>query len=170
MSMTVKALVAGELRERYAGVDSACVVDLTGMNVKEQEQLRRALREKSARLEVLKNSLARRAFRDSPLEPLGNVLDGPCALVTSPESLIDVAKVLVQTAKEFAQLELKQAILAGDSNLLTVRDVSAMKSHAELLAELAMLVSSPGRAIVGCLRSPQSKIVGCLQAMIDKAA
>ncbi len=163
-------MVVRELRERYSGTDSACVIDLTGMNVQEQEQLRRALREKSGRVEVVKNSLARRAFQDSPLEPLGSVLDGPCALVTSPESVIDVAKVLVQVAKEFTQLELKQAIMLGDPDLLTVADVSKMKSQLELIAELAMLVVSPGRAVAGCLSSPQARIAGCLQAIIDKAA
>ena len=170
MSKAVKAMIAAELKERYADTDSACVVDLRGMNVQEQEQLRRSLREKSARLQVVKNSLARRAFQGGPLEPLGDTLEGPCALVTSSESLIEVAKVLVKAADEFNQLELKQAIVDGDPGLLTVTDVAKMKSHAELIGELVMLVASPGRALAACLISPQSKIAGCLKAMVDKAA
>ncbi len=170
MSRTVKAMVTHELRDRYAGLDSACVVDLTGMDVQEQEQLRRVLRKASARLEVVKNSLARRALRDGPLGPLGDALQGPCALVTSSESLIETAKVLVAAAKEFAELELKQAILAGDRALLTVAEVSKMKSQAETVGELAMLLTSPGRALAGCLGSPASKVAGCLEAMIERAA
>lgn len=170
MSMAIKKLITEELRKRYASMESACVVDLTGLNVQEQEQLREILRKKSARLEVVKNSLARRAFQDGPLESLGKALEGPCALVTSSESLIDAAKVLVEAAEEFTQLKLKQAIIEGDPNLLTIEAVSKMKSGAELLGELAMLIGSPGRAVAGCLRAPQSKIAGCLEALIDKAA
>lgn len=170
MSKAVKAMIAAELKERYADIDSACVIDLTGMNVQEQEQLRRNLREKSARLQVVKNSLARRAFQGGPLEPLGDALEGPCALVTSSESLIEAAKILVKAAEEFNQLELKQAILDGDPGLLTVADISKMKSRAELAGELVILAASPGRALVACLASPQSRIVGCLKAIVDKAA
>ncbi|UCC29911.1 MAG: 50S ribosomal protein L10 [Phycisphaerales bacterium] len=170
MSKAVKAMIATELKERYADSDSACVIDLTGMSVQEQEQLRKNLREKSARLQVVKNSLARRAFQGGPLEPLGDALEGPCALVTSSESLIETAKVLVKAAEEFNQLELKQAILDGDPGLLTVTDVSKMKSRTELVGELVMLAASPGRALAACLASPQSRIAGCLKAIVNKAA
>lgn len=170
MSRAVKAMIAEELKERYTGVDSVCVVSLSGLDVPEQERLRGMLREKSARLEVVKNSLARRAFRGGPLEPLGDALLGPCALVCSADSLIDAAKVLVEAAREFTQLELKQAIIEGDATLLTVRDVSRLKSHRELLGEVAMLVAAPARALAGCLQSPPARIAGCLKAIIDKAA
>ena len=170
MSKAVKAMVAEELRGRYAGVANACVVDLTGLNVIEQQQLRKRLRDKSGRLEVVKNSLARQAFAQSPLEPLGEALTGPCAVVTARESLIDVAKILVEAAKEFGKLGLKHAVIEGDPGLLSVTDVAKMKSHGELLAEIAMLVGSPGRALAACIASPQSKIAGCLKAIAHKAA
>ncbi len=170
MSKAVKAMITEELKDRFAGLQNACVIDLTGLKVQEQESLRRMLRDKDAKLQVIKNSLARRAFVDGPLEPLGKVLGGPCALVTCGDSLVEVAKILVQAAKEFKELELKQAIFDGDPDLLTVQEVSKMKTWLELIGEVAMLVSSPGRAIAGCLGSPQSKVAGCLKAIIDKAA
>ena len=170
MSKTVKAMVTTEFKNRFANTDSVCVVDMTGMNVPQQQQLRRRLREKSARVLVVKNSMVRRAFKDGPLQPLGDVLSGPCALVTTTDSLIDVAKAIVEAAKEFEHLKLKDAILDGEAELLTVDKLALMKSQSELIAEIAMLISSPGRALAGCLQSPQAKIAGCLKAMIDKAA
>jgi large subunit ribosomal protein L10 len=170
MSKAVKALMVDELRRRYAGVSSVCVVDLTGLNVQAQEKLRRTLRSKSARLEVVKNSVARWAFRDGPLGPLGKALEGPCALVTAADSPIDVAKLLVEAAKELPPLKLKQAVLEGDPALLTVETMSMLRSKREILGEVLMLVSSPGRALAGCLRSPQAKIAGCLKTLAEKAA
>jgi ribosomal protein L10 len=114
--------------------------------------------------------LARRAFKDTALEPLGLTLEGPCALVTGSDSLIDTAKVLVAAAKEFNKLALKQAVIEGDPDLLTVEQVSKLKGRMELLGEVAALVSSPGRALAGCLQGPQARIAGCLKAMVDKAA
>jgi large subunit ribosomal protein L10 len=163
-------MIAAELKERYTGVESVCVVDLTGLPVKAQESLRARLRDKSARLEVVKNSMARSAFRETPLEPLGKSLEGPCALVTCEESVIEAAKALVEAAEEFTELKLKQAIVDGDPDLLTVERLSKMKSRLELVGEIAMLVASPGRKVAACLQSPQAKIAGCLQAMVDRAA
>ena len=170
MSKQIKEMVRSALASRYADARSACVVDLTGLNVQSTERLRRALREKSARIHVVKNSMARRALVGTALETLGNALEGPCALVTSEDSIIDAAKALVEVAKEFATLGLKQAVFDGDPVLLTVEQLSKMRTKSELLGEVAMLVASPGRAIAGCLSSPQGKIAGCLKAMIDKAA
>ena len=170
MSKTIKAMVTDDLRVRYREVRSACVVDLTGLNVQEQQSLRATLRTRSGRLEVMRNSLARRAFQDGPLEPLSSTLVGPCALVTGSESVIELAKALVEAAQEFTQLKLKHAIMEGVPDLLTVEILAKMKSHRELIAEVAQLIGSPARALAGCLASPQSRIAGCLKALIEKAA
>jgi len=170
MSKPVKELVTQELKAKYSGVSSALVVDMTGMDVLTQEKFRKSLRAKSAKVEIVKNSLARRAWQGGPLEPLGVALEGPCAIVVGTESIIDIAKTLVEAAKEFNKLTLKKAIFEGDPDLVSVEQLSKMRGKNELLGEIAMLVSSPGRAIAGCLRSPQSKIAGCLKAIVDKAA
>lgn len=170
MSKTVKTMVTDDLRARYREVRSACVVDLTGLNVQEQQGLRATLRTRSGRLEVMRNSLARRAFQDGPLEPLSSTLVGPCALVTGSESVIELAKALVEAAQKFTQLKLKQAIMEGVPELLTVEILAKMKSHRDLIAEVAQLIGSPARALAGCLASPQSRIAGCLKALVERAA
>ena len=170
MSKAVKAMMADELRTRYEGISDVCVVDITGLNVQEQQELRSTLREKSAKMQIVKNSMAKHAFKDSTLGPLGNALEGPCAMVVSEQSIIDVARVLVEAAKSFSELKLKQAMMGGDAELMTIVQLSKMKSLRELIGDVAMLITSPGRAIAGCLQSPQSKIAGCLKTIAEKAA
>jgi len=169
MSKPVKGMLTDELRARFEGFASACVIDMTGMDVQQQEKLRKSIRGKKGRVQVVKNSLARRAFAGTSLDALGKALDGPCALVVSTESPVDIAKTLVESAKQFAKLKLKQAIFEGDADLITVEQLSKMKGKRELIGEVAMLVCSPGRAIAGCLQSAQGKIAGCLKALGDKA-
>jgi large subunit ribosomal protein L10 len=84
--------------------------------------------------------------------------------------MVEVAKLLVEAVKEFARLKLKRAVVEGDAGLLTIEEVSKLKSRGEVVGEVLMLISSPGRALAGCLRSPQSKIAGCLKVIADKAA
>lgn len=162
-------MLSDDLRKCYESVESVCVVDLTGLDVQKTQQIRRDLTQKNMRLQVVKNSTARLAFSDGPLGPLAKVLSGPCALVTGGDSIVEVAKTLVQWSKEFSEFTLKQAIVEGDTDLLDTRELSKMKSRIELIGEVAMLASSPGRAIAGCLGSPQGKIAGCLKAIVEKA-
>jgi large subunit ribosomal protein L10 len=168
MSKPVKDLITKELREQYQGVDSVCVVDLTGLDSKANHAFRGGLRAKGIAMHVVKNSLARRAFREGPLAPLGEALDGPCALVTGGESIVDVAKELAKWAKQFPQVGLKKAIIEGDADLVGVAELATWKGRTELIGEIAMLAASPGRSIAGCLNSPGGKIAGCLKALIEK--
>jgi large subunit ribosomal protein L10 len=168
MSKPLKKLMSDSMRQRYSGVESACVVDLTGLDVQKTQQIRRDLASKRIRLEVVKNSLARLAFREGPLGPLAEKLIGPCALATGGDSIVEVAKALVHWAKEFSQIALKQAMVDGDPDLLTIERLSTMKSRLEIIGEIAGLIASPGRALAGCIQSPGGKIAGCLKAMADK--
>lgn len=168
MSKPVKDLITEALRARYEGIQDVCVVDLTGLDVQRTQRLRQELVSKSMRLQVVKNSLARRAFRGGPLEPLGEQLRGPCGLVTGGDSIIDVAKALVLSARELGDIALKQAMVEGDAALLSVEQVARMKGHRELLGEIAVLVLSPGRAIAGCVAAPGARIAGCLKALAER--
>jgi large subunit ribosomal protein L10 len=168
MSKPLKNMLTSYLTDRYESVSSACVVDLTGLDVKTTEKLRVKLREKGGRMEVVPNRLARQAFSQGPLKPLGAALRGPSALIVADDSIIDIAKALVDFTRECKQLTLKQAILDGDPALISVRDLSGMKSRVEILGDVAALIWGPGRRIAGAIASPQGKIAGCLKAIAEK--
>ncbi len=169
MSKPVKDLITQELRKRYAGTASACVVELTGLDSIKTHKLRGALRSQGIEMHVVKNRLARRAFASGPLQALGDYLDGPCALVTGGDSIVDVAKALVKAAKDFPILKLKKAIVDGDQELVAVEEVATWRNKRETLGELVMLITSPGRRLAGCLVGPGGRIAGGLKAMAEKA-
>lgn len=168
MSKPVKDLVTNEYKELFGNADGACVVSVIGLDAISTNKLRGELRAKNLNLKVIKNSLARRAFGDGPLAALGTALTGPCALVTGGESVIDVAKALVDLKKTFPQIELKQGVFGGDTDLIDLERLASMKSRTELIGEVAMLVVSPGRNIAGCVAGPASLIAGCIKAIADK--
>jgi len=168
MSKPVKDLVTQEYKKRYGELDSACVVSVIGLDAISTNRFRRELRERNMRLQVVKNSLARRAFDGTALAPLGKGLEGPCALVTGGQSVIDVAKVLVEAKAKYPQIELRVGIIGGDSELLPIEELAKMKSRDELIAEVAMLIASTGRRLAGAVASPAGKIAGCVKAIADK--
>lgn len=167
MSKQLKTMITDALRSRFEGVEEACVVDLTGLNVEHTQAVRTALSDRDMRMMVVKNSLARRAFEGGPLGPLGLDLSGPCAFVTGGDSVIDVAREMVKLAAEYPQITLKRGLLSGDQELTAVAELAKLSGKKELLSEVAGLLASPGRALAGCLTSPQSKLAGCLKAMAE---
>jgi large subunit ribosomal protein L10 len=168
MSKPVKDLVTNEYRKLFGGAEGACVVSVIGLDAISTNKLRGTLRAKKINLKIVKNSLARRAFSDGPLAPLAPALSGPCALVTGGDSVIDVAKTLVELKKTYPKIELRQGLLDGEVELIELERLATMKSKAELAGEVAMLIMSPGRKIAGCLAGPAGRIAGCLKAIADK--
>jgi len=168
MSKPVKDMITQEYRARYDGVSGGCLVSVIGLNAISTNRLRGELGHRNLRLQVIKNSLARRAFAAGPLAPLTKALEGPCALVSGGDSIIDVAKALVDLQKTYPQLELKVGILEGDPELIEVQRLAKRKSRKELLGDLAMLMMSPGRALAGCLASPGGRLAGCVKTLADR--
>ena len=169
MSKELKALMADSYRRRYEGVSEACVVDVSRLNVAETMDVRTSLRHKGMRLNVVKNSLARRALAGGPLEALTASLEGPCAIAFGGESVIDLARTLARLAKDHTHLALRRGMLAGDPSLVAVEEIARFRDRFELLGDVAGLVAGPGRKVAACLVSPSSKIAGCLKAMIEQA-
>ena len=70
MSKPVKDMITNEYKARYGELSNACLVSVIRLDAISTNRLRGELQEKDLRLQVIKNSLARRAFADCPLAPL----------------------------------------------------------------------------------------------------
>ena len=166
MSKPVKQLLSDEVRRRCEGFDSACVIDISGLDAIKTNLMRGALKKQDIRMHVVKNSQARRALADGPLGALADSLSGPCALVYGEPPITDIAKELARWAKEHEVIKLKNGTL--EAELYSVQELSTMKGKTELVGEIGLLISSPARMIAGQLQSPASGIAGCLKALIEK--
>ena len=168
MSKPIKNLITSDYQRRYGEVASACVVSVIGLDAISTNKLRGELRKRSLRLQVVKNSLAKRAFGNTALAPLCNAMEGPCALVTGSGTAIEIAKALMDVKKTYPKIELRVGILDGDPGLIDVETLSKMRGRMELLGEIASILQSPGSRLAGCLASPAGRIAGCLKAMVEK--
>ncbi|UCG32885.1 MAG: 50S ribosomal protein L10 [Phycisphaerales bacterium] len=166
MSKPLKKTMTREYQSIFEDVAGACVVDLTRMDAGTVHELRGQLRQHGMRLRVVKNRIFRQAYREGPLAPLAEYLQGPCAVVTG-ESVIDVAKELVLAARDFPALTLKDGLIEGDGGLTPVKELAKMMSLGETRAHLVFLFLSPGRKAAAALQGG-GRIAGCLKFIIDK--
>jgi large subunit ribosomal protein L10 len=167
MSKPVKDVITHEYQQAFGELEGACVVNVVGLDAISTNKLRNEIRAKKLSMKVVRNSLARRALADRGLAPLAKALQGPCALVTGGDSIVEAAKILVALKKTYAKLELKLGLVEGD--LYEVEQISKMKSRADMLGEIAMLIASPGRRLAGCINAPGGKLAGCVKTIADKS-
>ena len=97
----------------HEGVEEAAVISLRGVDGQSNTKIRSDLRAKDIRVTIVRNKLFGRAFGDSPIGALSDVLTGSNALVYGAESIVEVAREIVSLVKEFPEIELKGAILDG---------------------------------------------------------
>ena len=170
MSKPVKEMIIDEYRNRFDGVTGGVVVQIRGLDATENNSFRNELRKKEIRVAVLKNTLARKAFTDGPLESINSALEGPTAFIWGAESPVDVARELVDWAKKLEQLELKAALLDGEffEGNAGVKKLSTFPTRDEAQAKVVTLLLSPHKNVVGAASSPGSKILGVIKTMQEK--
>ena len=109
---SVKADAIGELKNKIGAAKDFIFAEYRGLTVEQISALRKQLREKNAEFHVVKNNFARIAFEDlgytKEVEP---VLAGPTAVAFSRSEANEVAKVLVDFAKETPALKVKAGIV-----------------------------------------------------------
>ena len=169
MSKPLKNLISNELKSQYGEIDSAVVFNILGLDANTTVEFRRDLRKKNIRVQMIKNSLAKRAFKDTPLERIGEVLSGSCALATGGDSIVDVARDIVEWSKKYEVLEVRGAVVEGEVlDASDAKELAKMLTRPELIGEVVALANSPGARIAGAIGSPASTIAGCIKTLQEK--
>src|SRR5919204_1219850 len=102
-----------QLERAFKGTDSAIVVDYKGLKVPEVTELRRQVRGAKGSYKVVKNTLARRALKGTPFEPLSEHFIGTTAVAYAGDDPVALAKVLTTFAKDKPALQIKAAVVQG---------------------------------------------------------
>ncbi|MEM1071372.1 MAG: 50S ribosomal protein L10 [Planctomycetota bacterium] len=170
MSKPVKEMIVTDYKGRLEGAEEALVISLRGVDADGTETIRSGLREKSVRVTVVKNSLARKAFEGTPLEVLGPSLKGQNALLYSERSVVEVARELIDLVKDFPDVQLKGAVLDGElfEGEDGVTRLSKFPTRDEAIAKVVTLVLSPARNLAAQFKGPGSNVAGIVKAIEDK--
>jgi large subunit ribosomal protein L10 len=170
MSKPVKDMMVAEYRKTFNGVDDALVIDIRGVNALDTNAMRTGLSRKSIRVKVVKNTLARRALAGTSLEAVLPALDGPSALAFGGNSVVDVARELLEWARKTANLSLKGAVLDGEyfDGADGVKRLSTFPTREEAQARVVTLLLSPARNVVGAAKGPGSRVLGVVKTIQER--
>lgn len=145
---------------------SVMVVEYKGLTVGEMEKLRKDVRDAQAELTVVKNTLLKIAAKDTDIEQIGELFEGPTAVAICESDPSAVAKVFVNTIKDAPQLKLKGGFV--DGSVLdgeAISELSKLPSRPEMLAKIMGLLKAPMSNVVGALNQMQTKLLYALEAV-----
>jgi len=164
-----KEKVVTEIRERIKDSRLIILTTFSGLDVEKITNIRSSLREVGGRYQVVKNTLIKRAARETVLESMEKYFQGPLAVIFSDGDPIKPCKVLREFTKDHTQVEIKGGIL--DNKVISldeIKELAVLPSREILLVQFLSLLKSPHQKIVRVLGGVPQKLVRVLDLIRQK--
>ena len=167
LSLEQKQAAVAEVAAQLGKAQAVIVAEYRGLDVGAVTDLRAKARKSGLYLRVLKNTLARRAVKGTPFEPLTDQMAGPLMYGIAQDPVAG-AKVLAAFAKDHEKFVIRGG--AMPNVLMSVKDVKALAtlpSREELLAKLVVTMQAPITKLVRTMNEVPGKFVRALAAVRD---
>ncbi len=169
MSKPVKNLITKAYQSRFADVEDAVLIDIRGVASNDNNTFRAQLAEKDIHVTVVRNAMAKTAFSGTALERLTELLEGPNAMVYGGQSVVEVARELVDIVKQIKEIDFKGAIMEGQLfGPNEVDRLSKFPTREEAQAQALQLILSPAQRLSGAVQSPGSKLASMIKTIEEK--
>ncbi|MDP3939132.1 MAG: 50S ribosomal protein L10 [Deltaproteobacteria bacterium] len=154
-----KEALVGKIHDKLMSAQAVFLVDYRGLKVSEINVLRQKLREVSSELEVVKNTLLRRAASGTPADALADHFSGPMALSVSQSDVVAPAKVLTTFSKEVPVFEIKAGLLDGRVlDVAEIKKLASLPSLPELRAIILGTLQAPAGSLLRVIAAPGNQI------------
>jgi len=155
------------------GVDTAQAIALLSFSKLSVEQMtlfRLGLRKQNVRVKVLKNTLAKRVFENTPYKGLTEHLEGPTLLAYSDKDPVVAAKAIMDwIGKENFDLKVKTGAALGQMmSSEQLKALSKLPGKNELFVGFLWALKSPPTKFLYALQDTPRKLGYALVALRDK--
>ena len=159
------------LAEKLVNTANFYLADISDMNSETTSRLRRTCFKRNIQLEMVKNTLLRKAMEKSgkDLGPLFDILKGSTSIMFS-EVANDPAKLIKEFRGKAHKPLLKgafvqESIYLGDEHL---DDLINIKSKDEMIGVVIGMLQSPMQNVISALQSGGNKLSGIVKTLSEK--
>lgn len=161
-----KAETVAAVHERLKAAKMAIVTEYRGLTVAQMTRLRREIRQASGEYQVIKNTLVRRALKDTAYGDLERLLQGPNGWVLAYDDPVMLTKALVKFADDNGKLAIKGGVFEGQfMEPAKVKVLAQMPSKPELQAKLLAIINAPATQLVRLIQEPGARVVRLLETL-----
>jgi large subunit ribosomal protein L10 len=161
-----KAETVAAVHARLKTAKMAIVTEYRGLTVAQMTRLRREIRQAAGEYQVIKNTLVRRALKDTVYGDLERLLEGPNGWVLAYDDPVVLSKMLVKFAEENDKLTIKGGVFEGEfMDPAKVKFLARMPSKPELQAKVLALMQAPATQLVRLIQEPGARVVRLLETL-----
>lgn len=162
----IKRMQMDAMKENFKGVRDFVVLSVSGLTCIDDNKHRLSLRKKGIRLQMVKNSLARRVFSEMGIEVDG-IWTQSTTLAWGGTSIAGLSKEL-ETAFKAAGEKVKFKAAVADGQLVSFQQALKMPTREEAIGRVVMLAMSPASRIAGALKGPAGRVAGQIKSISEK--
>jgi large subunit ribosomal protein L10 len=175
MSKVIKAMEMEALRTTFKGVRDLVLLSPNKLNSLGESTFRTSLRKKNIRVQVVKNTLARKVFRELEL----NIADDSpywsqaTMVAWGAGSVAELSRAVESELKDAKKtplykdkVSIKGAV--ADGQAVTFDQATKMPTRAEAIARVITLALSPGRRVMAQVIGPASMLAAQIKSIKDK--
>ncbi len=164
-----KVQAVAEIKERLERAQAVFLAEYAGLSVKQQQMLRRGLREGGAEFKVVKMTLARRAAAELELTDLDELFLGPTGIAFADGDPVSAAKALKEFAKENETFAVKGGLLGTEFlSPERISELADIESREVLLSKIAGAMQAPMANLAGLLEALPRNLASAMQQLVEK--
>src|SRR5712692_3825034 len=161
-----KGTIVEELAENLGRASIALISEYKGMTAAQSDDMRRRLRAVRGEFRVAKNTLVRRAIKDTRYEALGEKLGGPVGLILSYADPVELAKTVTSMRELADKFKVRGGVLDGKAlSAEEVQALAALPPREVIFAQLLGLLQAPATRLARLLNEPGSAMARLLDAI-----
>ncbi len=164
-----KVQAVANIKERIEGAQAVFLAEYAGLSVKDQQELRRSLRENGAEFKVVKMSMARLAAAELDIDALDELLLGPTGLAFADGDPAGAAKALKDFAKSHDTFAVKGGLLGLEFlPPEKIAELADLEPRDVLLAKIAGVMQAPMANLAGLLAALPRNTANVLQQLLER--
>ncbi len=168
MEKSEKEVMIKELNEKFARARTAIVAEFSKLNVETVTRLRKKFRDSGVDYKVLKNTLARRAAKGTPVEVVSDDFTGPVAIAIGYDDVVVPAKILQEFIKDLETIKVRSAVVEGKKvNAAGVAALAKLPGLPELRARILGMLNQPAGKLARTVAEPGSRLARLIKARAE---
>lgn len=169
LGVLFRETLENDIKKQMKESGSLFVIKYAKLSSPDVTALRQVLKNSNATLFVAKNSVARRALKETKFEGLIKFVEGPCGIVFARGEAVEASRALYNFNREHEHLKLECGVM--DDKILdktAIEALARLPGKEVLRAQVVMGLKSPITGFVYVLKQTLTGFVYCLDQIKNK--